>query len=137
MAKSGVLDSDPTRMARAVELKKELQKLVGSIVDDDDYSVETVDQASAALKELLRLKSSRKKSPPSPPTAATASSCPVDFKCPLSKEMMRDPVILCTGQVSFPFTFSIILWLIGKMQLRCMLILNFLFLPWKLFLRTI
>ncbi|CAN1269275.1 U-box domain-containing protein 9 [Linum perenne] len=89
MAKSGVLDSDPTRMARAVELKKELQKLVGSIVDDDDYSVETVDQASAALKELLRLKSSRKKSPPSPPTAAT---------CPLSKEMMRDPVILCTGQ---------------------------------------
>jgi hypothetical protein len=26
--------------------------------------------------------------------------CPEEFKCPLSKELMRDPVVLATGQVS-------------------------------------
>jgi hypothetical protein len=30
---------------------------------------------------------------------------PDDFKCPISLEMMKDPVIVATGQVSFPTRF--------------------------------
>ncbi|CAI0426366.1 unnamed protein product [Linum tenue] len=108
MAKTEVFDSDPTHMARAAELKKELQKLVNSIVGNEDYRTETIDQANDTLRALKDLKlRGRKRSPlsievpnrqqesvssPAPPT------CPEEFKCPLSKELMRDPVILCTGQ---------------------------------------
>ncbi|CAN0898029.1 U-box domain-containing protein 9 [Linum grandiflorum] len=104
MAKPGVLDSDPAQMAaRADELKKELQKLVNSIVnsDGDDYSLATIDQATAALKELLKLKSNKKKKSPLSVTdgvSPAASSCPENFKCPISNELMRDPVILSSGQ---------------------------------------
>ncbi|CAL1412157.1 unnamed protein product [Linum trigynum] len=106
MAKTGVFDSDPTSMVRAAELKKELQKLVNSIVDHEDYRTETIDQANDTLRALKELMlRSRKRSPLSikapkqqESVSAAAPSCPEEFKCPLSKELMRDPVILCTGQ---------------------------------------
>uniref|UniRef100_A0A2P2L417 Spotted leaf protein n=1 Tax=Rhizophora mucronata TaxID=61149 RepID=A0A2P2L417_RHIMU len=98
MAKTGVFDSDPTVMARAMELKKELQKLVKTILDDDDYRVETVDQAKEALCALKELKMKNRSLSLK---TRDLMSCPEEFKCPLSKELMRDPVILCTGQVSF------------------------------------
>ncbi|KAK8674354.1 hypothetical protein V6N13_112646 [Hibiscus sabdariffa] len=96
MAKTGVLSSDPTVRARAVELKKELQRLVRNIVDDDDYSIHAVDRAKDALCALRELMLNRR-------STATLKlhetvSCPEEFKCPLSKELMRDPVILASGQ---------------------------------------
>ncbi|KAH9770908.1 hypothetical protein WN944_019497 [Citrus x changshan-huyou] len=95
MAKTGVFDSDPTVMAKATELKKELQKLVRLIVDDVDYRTETIDQARDTLCALKELKT--KKRSLSLKLHETVS-CPEEFKCPLSKELMRDPVILASGQ---------------------------------------
>ncbi|KAE8685858.1 U-box domain-containing protein 9 [Hibiscus syriacus] len=96
MAKTGVLSSDPTVRARAVELKKELQRLVRTIVDDDDCSIHAIDQAKDALCALTEVRLNKR------PTATLklheAVSCPEEFKCPLSKELMRDPVILASGQ---------------------------------------
>ncbi|EEF28886.1 U-box domain-containing protein 9 [Ricinus communis] len=95
MAKTGVFDSDPVVMSKATELKKELQKFVKSIVDDDDYRIETIDQAKETLCALRDLKI--KKRSLSLKLRETVS-CPDEFKCPLSKELMKDPVILATGQ---------------------------------------
>ncbi|GMN50227.1 hypothetical protein TIFTF001_019384 [Ficus carica] len=95
MAKTGVFDSDPTVTAKAAELKRELQRLVRAIVDDEDYSAETVDQAKDALFALKELKL-RKRSVSL--KLHDSLSCPHEFRCPLSKELMRDPVVVSTGQ---------------------------------------
>ncbi|KAE8659319.1 U-box domain-containing protein 9 [Hibiscus syriacus] len=105
MAKTGLLSSDPTVSARAVELKKELQRLVRTIADDEDYSIHTVDQAKDTLCALRHLKLDKQSTAATATTTTTSSlklheavSCPDGFKCPLSKELMRDPVILASGQ---------------------------------------
>ncbi|XP_030497195.2 U-box domain-containing protein 9 [Cannabis sativa] len=96
MAKTGVFDSDPTVMTKPTsELKKELQRLVKAIVEDDDYSTETINQAKNTLIAIrdfkLRKRSHSLKSP-------DTISCPHEFRCPLSKELMRDPVVVASGQ---------------------------------------
>ncbi|GMI98627.1 ARABIDOPSIS THALIANA PLANT U-BOX 9, plant U-box 9 [Hibiscus trionum] len=102
MAKTGVLSSDPTVRARAVELKRELQRLVRTIVDDDDYSIHAVDRAKDALCSLRELMLNKRSTATATETATLklhkAASCPEEFKCPLSKELMRDPVVLASGQ---------------------------------------
>ncbi|KAJ4829276.1 U-box domain-containing protein 9 [Turnera subulata] len=95
MAKTGVFDSDPTVMAKATELKKELQRLVRTIVDDEDYRTETLDQARETLCALKELKMKKRSLSLK---LREMVSCPEEFKCPLSKELMRDPVVLATGQ---------------------------------------
>ncbi|KAH8517612.1 hypothetical protein H0E87_005512 [Populus deltoides] len=82
-------------MTKAMELKKELQKLVRNIVDDEDYRTELIDQARETLFALKGLKVKRRSS--SLKLRETVL-CPEEFKCPLSKELMRDPVVLATGQ---------------------------------------
>ena len=50
MAKTNVFDSDPTVMPKPTsESKKELQRLVNAILEDEDYSTETIDQAKNTL----------------------------------------------------------------------------------------
>lgn len=95
MAKTGVFESDPMVMTKAMELKKELQKLVRNIVDDEDYRTELIDQARETLFALKEMKVKRRSS--SLKLRETVL-CPEEFKCPLSKELMRDPVVLATGQ---------------------------------------
>ncbi|XP_028800726.1 U-box domain-containing protein 9-like [Neltuma alba] len=105
MAKSGVVavDPDPTAATKMSELKKELNRLVNSIVDDDDCSVQTIDQANEALSALKDLKL-RRRSSSSPSSQSSSlklngnSAFPEEFKCPLSKELMRDPVIVASGK---------------------------------------
>ncbi|KAH6814420.1 plant U-box 9 [Perilla frutescens var. frutescens] len=94
MAKSGVADGDQTTAAKAMELKKELLKLVKSIVDDDDYDVniDAIDRAQKTLRALTDLKLKRS-------VGETATGAvPEEFKCPMSMELMRDPVIIASGQ---------------------------------------
>lgn len=101
MAKSGVSEGDPATLAvRATELKKELQKLLMAIVDEDDVNLEAVDRAQQMLLTFKELKLKKK--------AGDLKSCrqetgpgavPEEFKCPISKELMRDPVIVANGQV--------------------------------------
>lgn len=101
MAKPGVLDSDPEVMLKkALELKKELKRLVKSIVDDEDISIEAIDKAKETLCVLKDLKL-RKKSQSSNSMSFKINknvTFPDEFKCPLSKEFMRDPVIVASGQ---------------------------------------
>ncbi|XP_047983268.1 U-box domain-containing protein 9-like [Salvia hispanica] len=82
---------------KAIELKKELQKLLEAIVEDEDLNLKTVDRAQQMLSVLKDLKLKK--------TADLELQCqdsipvavPEEFKCPLSKKLMSDPVILCTG----------------------------------------
>ncbi|CAK9137736.1 unnamed protein product [Ilex paraguariensis] len=77
------------------ELKRELQRLVNAIVDDDDHSEETTDQAMMTLYSLKKLIWKRSLSLS---LELDSPNFPDEFKCPLSKALMKDPVILATGQ---------------------------------------
>ena len=85
--------------ARGMELKKELWRLVKEIVDEDDYMVETADQAITTLCSLKYLKQSNNTL--SFKLDDHAFTVPQEFRCPISKELMKDPVVLATGQVLF------------------------------------
>ncbi|KAK4742872.1 hypothetical protein SAY87_000873 [Trapa incisa] len=102
MAKLDVLVAEgDTASSSAAELRKELQRLVRSIAEDEDYSPETIDRAREALLALREIKTRRPSSDarsPSLKLLGAATSCPEEYRCPLSKELMRDPVILSTGQ---------------------------------------
>ncbi|KAL0369444.1 UNVERIFIED_CONTAM: U-box domain-containing protein 9 [Sesamum angustifolium] len=102
MAKSGVFEGDPTTVVKAVELKKELQKMVRAIVDEDDVNLEALDRAQQmlfALRELkLKKTVSLKLHNHQYDHEMASETVPEEFKCPLSKELMRDPVIIATGQ---------------------------------------
>lgn len=104
MAKSGVFERDPTAAAKVTtdNLKKELQRLVKSIVEesspDEDNGfgfTDCIDRATQTLQSLKDLKEGMKHR-----SFDTTSfdSCPQEFKCPLSKEIMRDPVIISSGK---------------------------------------
>ncbi|KAI3461823.1 hypothetical protein Pfo_018486 [Paulownia fortunei] len=99
MAKSGVLEGDPMMVAKAMELKKELQKLVKAIVDEDDVNLEAIDRVQKMLCALKELK--LKKSVYLNHHYAhemVSGAVPEEFKCPLSRELMREPVIIASGQ---------------------------------------
>ncbi|PWA63314.1 Armadillo [Artemisia annua] len=90
MAKSGVYEGDPT--ANITTLKKELQRLVKSIIDDEhNNGFDVIDQATQTLMNLKKLKSSSL-------VHVGVDTCPQEFKCPVSNEVMRDPVIISTGK---------------------------------------
>ncbi|KAL1540968.1 U-box domain-containing protein 9 [Salvia divinorum] len=96
MAKSGVAEGEQTAAAaRAMELKRELQKLVKSIADDDGHDVvnlDAIDRAQKTLRSLSELKLNRSGG------GGGETAVPEEFKCPLSLELMRDPVIIASGQ---------------------------------------
>ncbi|XP_071717007.1 U-box domain-containing protein 9-like [Rutidosis leptorrhynchoides] len=124
MAKSEVFEGDQSIAVAKVmmELKKELQKLVKLIVEDssslaDENGFELiVDKANQTLLKLKDLKEGNSKQRSKrindnnsnrrnhnnnnneSSTTSFCGSCPPEFCCPLSKELMRDPVILSTGQ---------------------------------------
>ncbi|KAJ7950544.1 RING-type E3 ubiquitin transferase [Quillaja saponaria] len=90
-----VADSDQTVVTKMTELKKELLRLVNAIVNDENYSTETIVQSEemlCALKELKLKETSLSFK------LQESLSCPDRFRCPLSKELMMDPVIVATGQ---------------------------------------
>lgn len=100
MAKSGVVedgDGDPVA-AQVMELKRELERIVKAIVVDDfdDVNLEALDRAHRLLCALKDLRIKRSLSLKLHDSAVTV---PEEFRCPLSKELMRDPVIVSTGQV--------------------------------------
>eukprot|EP01018_Ginkgo_biloba_P024928 Gb_24091 [translate_table: standard] len=88
------------------ELKEELRKLVHLITDKDDCRIEVFDQLSNTLSVLKDLKFNNKQcTDESVPALATSLSQQLDtitvpdyFLCPISSELMRDPVMLATGQ---------------------------------------
>lgn len=83
-------DGDPAK------LKRELRVLVKAILEDEDnnnYAIEdAIDRAKELLSALKDLKAGKRT------TSFNSLSCPPEFRCPLSKRLMRDPVIISTGQ---------------------------------------
>ncbi|KFK38195.1 hypothetical protein AALP_AA3G081600 [Arabis alpina] len=103
MAKTAVFDSDPTAIAKAKELKREMKKILEE--DDGDLCVQTIDQLQEALSALKQATMMRKKKISSKSGSldmlektTVSSSCPDEFRCPISNELMRDPVVLASGQ---------------------------------------
>ncbi|KAL8170198.1 hypothetical protein V2J09_022002 [Rumex salicifolius] len=79
------------------ELKRELRKTVTAIADEEriGLALDAIDRAREVLFALRDLKASK--------TASlglddVSLSCPEEFKCPLSKLLIRDPVVVATGQ---------------------------------------
>ncbi|KAL6511094.1 hypothetical protein OROGR_022218 [Orobanche gracilis] len=104
MAKTGVFEGDtPSTTAKAaVEMKNQLRKMINTIVDEDDVNTEAIDRAQQMLFALKELKLKKSVS-----LNLRNNNCnpemdcvmvPGEFKCPLSKALMRDPVIIATGQ---------------------------------------
>lgn len=106
MAKTGVLEADPGVIAKATELKREIQRLVKTIVEETDEelcSLEAIDQTHlmlCALKDLKLRKSLSFNVMPQKEGEKIESldDFPQEFRCPLSKKLMCDPVIVSTGQ---------------------------------------
>lgn len=100
MAKTGVYDTHPAMVAKAKELKKELQRLVKSIVDEDDVllSLGAIDGAKQVLYSLKELKVKGTSLCLKLKDGSCSLPFPEEFCCPISKKLMFDPVIVATGQ---------------------------------------
>ena len=95
MAEAGILETIPrTIMTKETELRKELEKLVKTILVEEDYTVEVIDEAMRILRVLkeLKIKKSLK--------VVDNTVIPEEFRCPISTKIMSDPVVLSTGQVT-------------------------------------
>ncbi|CAD5185626.1 unnamed protein product [Musa acuminata subsp. malaccensis] len=103
MAKPGV------SAAAAGELKNELQRLVREIAEEDDGQIGTYEEAArvlAALKQVTFAGSGGSNGTPRSPLAnqwrtderMDSASVPEHFRCPISSELMKDPVVLASGQ---------------------------------------
>lgn len=110
-----VLEKGNRKNAR--ELKVELQRLAMEIIadiddDDDEQERENANESEkgeilntinmaiqtlSALKEL-KLKKRQQKKKRSLSSQLDAIDVPDEFRCPISRELMRDPVVLSTGQ---------------------------------------
>ncbi|KAG8390689.1 hypothetical protein BUALT_Bualt01G0109700 [Buddleja alternifolia] len=75
----------------ARELKKELQRVVGAFVDDDDGNLDGADYAIQTLSALKDLKLMKK-------SDQEFEEPPQELRCPISGLLMKDPVVLASGQ---------------------------------------
>lgn len=92
MAKTDVVEGDPLTV-KEIELKRELQRLVKAILSQEEINVDAIDKTQQILLDLKELKIKRSPSSLDLPF-------PDEFRCPLSKQLMTDPVMLASGQVS-------------------------------------
>ncbi|KAK7337983.1 hypothetical protein VNO77_18577 [Canavalia gladiata] len=81
------------RGVSASELKEKLRGLVKGIVESDDYTVQAADEAIATLSALKEFKCGSSFS-----DKLDDFALPPQFRCPISTQLMTDPVILSTGQ---------------------------------------
>ncbi|KVI12270.1 U-box domain-containing protein 9-like [Cynara cardunculus var. scolymus] len=111
MAKNEAIEGIPNvDMATMTELKKELRRIVQLIVEDTSIEdenefrfMEFVEKSNKILQDLKILKEGKTPNHRSclnnnGGTTSYLASCPQQFRCPLSKELMRDPVIISSGQ---------------------------------------
>ncbi|XP_022746481.1 U-box domain-containing protein 9-like [Durio zibethinus] len=75
------------------ELKKELQRVVKRILEEDDYGIEITIEAIRILSRLEEVKLKKHVG-----LGMDDTGLPEKFKCPLSGEIMGDPVVLGSGQ---------------------------------------
>ncbi|XP_022744040.1 U-box domain-containing protein 9-like [Durio zibethinus] len=75
------------------ELKKELQRVVKMILEEGEYGIEITIEAIRILSCLAELKLKKPVG-----LGIDDTVLPEKFKCPLSGEIMGDPVVLASGQ---------------------------------------
>lgn len=75
------------------DLKGELEGLVNAIINKEHYHLETIEEALETLCELKLLKFN------ATPSLGRGHIVPEEFRCPITDELMADPVILASGQV--------------------------------------
>uniref|UniRef100_A0A7N0TEX2 RING-type E3 ubiquitin transferase n=1 Tax=Kalanchoe fedtschenkoi TaxID=63787 RepID=A0A7N0TEX2_KALFE len=94
MAKTDAFNADTRKRVTARELKLELKRLVEAIVGDEENGDGVCeDQASKVLSALKEMKLRKSES------ISLGSVCvPEEFRCPISKQLMGDPVILSSGK---------------------------------------
>lgn len=93
---------DTVTLRRAAELKKELRKLVNFITDEDECRIGLFDQISNTLTALKDI-NFKKRTGSGNEAIVSASglnniAVPEHFLCPISSQLMKDPVILATGE---------------------------------------
>ncbi|KAL9248176.1 hypothetical protein vseg_021529 [Gypsophila vaccaria] len=91
--------TDPQNAEKVEQLKKELQTLSTQIIQDNHTNdgFKIINQAIKALNELKDL-SFKLKKPLNSENFDDDFEVPLEFICPISKEIMNDPVILSSGQ---------------------------------------
>lgn len=133
MAKSGPAESG-LAAARVGELKKELRRLVRAIAEEDDSRIEKFEGAARALAALkdLRFRGSGNSngalaSQRKAESEIEAVVVPEHFLCPISAELMRDPVVVASGQVRYLWDSGLPL----NRRVRCVLTVSNSFLMQK------
>lgn len=89
----GVMEAKTT-----AELKRELQRMVQRIVDEHDYALD-LEATDRAMQTLCSLKELTLKLL-NPQESRSLTLPPPEFRCPLSGQLMIDPVVIASGQVS-------------------------------------
>ncbi|KAL2549393.1 U-box domain-containing protein 9 [Forsythia ovata] len=84
------------------EMKKELERMVNALVEEEDYTIEATDHA---LEILWALKDLKLKAVMEPQEllgldnfSISTVPPPPEFRCPISGEIMKNPVVLASGQ---------------------------------------
>lgn len=105
MAKSGA-----AAVAAAVEdaeLRRELRRLVRAIAEDNEVPVATYEEAARVLSALRELRfgaingdsNGKERRKEEGEREVESLEIPKRFLCPISSELMRDPVVVASGQV--------------------------------------
>ncbi|KAJ0010637.1 hypothetical protein Pint_33792 [Pistacia integerrima] len=81
------------RRRKVFELKRELQRLFKTILDEDDYGMQVTDEALRVLSCLKEFHLKKSHS-----ISVDCLDVPEVFRCPISGEIVADPVVLANGQ---------------------------------------
>ena len=87
------------------ELKNELRTLITAMIEEDNWNEFSRNIDRATIK-ILRSLIDLKKSGPSSSFNPNNPVYPIEFCCPISQTLMRDPVIASDGWVIFNLGFS-------------------------------
>ncbi|XP_030505980.2 U-box domain-containing protein 9 [Cannabis sativa] len=100
MADEVVMENDPSSMAaekKTVGLKNKLQRLVKAIVDEEEVEDKEGNDTDKVEDKALRVLNSLKDLKLKNYSYDDSLAVPEVFKCPITRELMGDPVVLATG----------------------------------------
>ncbi|XVF42429.1 hypothetical protein PTKIN_Ptkin01aG0362200 [Pterospermum kingtungense] len=85
-------ENETAEAGEITELKKKLQRVVENMLEEDDYGIEKTTEALKNLSSLAALKLKK------PLLGLDETVLLEKCKCPISGEIMSDPVVLASGQ---------------------------------------
>lgn len=108
--------AEKLQLTTVSDLKQESLALHEMVVASDGDPGEIIEKMSSLLKKIkdfmlthhLEMGRPTKKTPQPSNESSKPPILPDDFRCPVSLELMKDPVIVSTGQVSICLVFEFI-----------------------------